>query len=98
MSDYMLNFVKPELIVLIPALYFIGIMFKNSKTINNKHIPIILAAIGVLLSLMWIVSTLDNFSISNIFNSIFVSIVQGVIVAGLSVYANQIIKQYKKKR
>lgn len=91
-----MDFIKPELFVLIPVLYFIGIGFKNTDKISDNFIPLLLGFCGIALALIWVLSTTDFISNKDIFNAIFTSIVQGVICAGLSVYCNQIYKQFKK--
>lgn len=45
--DYM-TYIKPELLVLIPVLVFIGYFLKQSEAVKDKLIPAILAAVGVL--------------------------------------------------
>ena len=51
--DYM-TYIKPELLVLIPALVFIGYFLKQSEAVKDKLIPAILAAVGVLLAALWV--------------------------------------------
>jgi len=48
------NFIKPELLILIPVLYFIGVAIKNTTLIKDKFIPLILGLIGIILSSLWI--------------------------------------------
>lgn len=80
----MTEYIQPELVILIPVLYLIGMGLKKAKVIPDKYIPIILGVVGVLLSIA--------------FNgeSIFTAITQGILCAGASTYANQIYKQIKK--
>ncbi len=81
------EFIKPELLVLVPVLYFIGIGLKTSK-VNNKYIPAILGAAGILLSVLYVCGT-SGFGMI----SLFTAITQGILCAGLSVYVNQLFKQ-----
>lgn len=90
------NYVKPELLVVAIVLYFIGIGVKNTEKISDKYIPIILGIIGILISAIYVVATSAFNGYQSVLMAIFTSIVQGILVAGLSVYANQIIKQAKK--
>jgi len=87
------NFIKPELLILIPVLYFIGVAIKNTTLIKDKFIPLILGLIGIVLSSLWILATEGT---ENIYMAIFVAITQGFLTAGASVYVNQLIKQSKK--
>ena len=90
------NYVKPELLVLAIVLYFVGMGIKNTEKISDKYIPVILGTLGILISAIYVVATSVFNGYQSILMAIFTSIVQGILVAGLSVYANQIIKQAKK--
>lgn len=90
------NYVKPELLVVAIVLYFVGIGLKNTEKISDKYIPIILGILGVIISAIYIVATSIFNGYQSVLMAIFTAIVQGIMVAGLSVYANQIIKQTQK--
>lgn len=47
--EQMMSYVKPELIVGAVVLYFIGIGLKQSQTIKDKYIPLILGLLGIVL-------------------------------------------------
>lgn len=91
-----IEYVKPELLVVAVALYFIGMSIKNTQAIKDKYIPSILGVIGIVLCALWVFSTTTTTGSQQIALAIFTSIIQGVLVAGLSTYVNQIIKQTKK--
>ena len=40
--EYLTEYLKPELLVLIPVLYFVGMGFKKSENVPDKHIPALL--------------------------------------------------------
>lgn len=90
-----INLIKPELLVLIPVLYTIGIGIKKSS-IPDKYIPFILGCISIFLSTLWVFSTNDIESWRNVLRAIFISVTQGILSAGASVYANQLYIQYQK--
>lgn len=90
------NYIKPELLVVAIVLYFIGMGIKNTEKINDKYIPIILGVFGVIISAIYIVATSIFNGYQSVLMAIFTAIVQGIMVAGLSVYANQLIKQTQK--
>lgn len=90
------NYIKPELLVLAIVLYFVGMGIKNTEKISDKYIPVILGTLGILISAIYVVATSVFNGYQSILMAIFTSIVQGILVAGLSVYANQVIKQAKK--
>lgn len=89
------EFIKPELLVLIPVLYFVGVAIKKSKC-KDSLIPFILGVTGVLLSGIYLFATDEINGTQAVATAIFTSITQGVLVAAASVYANQIIKQSQK--
>ena len=95
--DYILNYIKPELIAVALVLYFIGIGIKRTELIKDKFIPAILGGVGITLCLVWVFATCTCENIQEILMAIFTSIVQGILVAGLSTYVNQLIKQSGKK-
>jgi hypothetical protein len=90
------EFIKPELLILIPVLYFIGTAIKKSKVKNNK-IPFILGGIAILLSGIYLFAAEEIIGIQAVATAIFTAITQGVLCAAASVYANQIIKQSQKE-
>ena len=92
MEDLILNYVKPELLVLIPILYLIGLALKKASFIKDKFIPLILGILGVILVFVYLIS-IKGWSTE----LIGMSIVQGVLIAGGAVYGNNIIKQLIKR-
>lgn len=81
----------PELLVLVPVLYFIGMAVKHTEFILDKYIPLLLGFIGIALSVLYVGAVSGISAIG-----IFTAITQGVLVAGASVYVNQIVKQSRK--
>lgn len=90
------EYVRPELLVLAVVLYFIGMGIKNTEKIKDNYIPILLGALGVIISAIYVAATSVFDGYQSILMAIFTSIIQGILVAGLSVYANQLIKQAQK--
>lgn len=95
--EQIMNYVKPELVVVAIVLYFIGMALKQSQTVQNKYIPIILGVIGIIICGIYVVATCGLSGVQNVAMAIFTAIVQGILVAGLSTYVNQIIKQANKE-
>lgn len=94
--EQILNYVKPELVVVAIVLYFIGIGIKHTELIKDKFIPAILGVLGIVLCLIWVLATCTCITPQDIMMAIFTAIIQGVLVAGLSTYVNQLIKQRQK--
>ena len=94
--EQIMNYVKPELIVVAVVLYFIGMGMKQAQTVKDKYIPIILGGTGIVLCAIWVLATSQLGNGQDIAMAVFTAIVQGVLVAGLSTYINQIVKQSSK--
>lgn len=93
--DYM-NYVKPELLVLIPVLVFLGCVAKRSAVIKDKFIPALLAAAGVLLAGLYIMATTTLAAPQDVAQAVFTALMQGLLCAAGAVYADQCVKQSKK--
>ena len=91
-----MNYVKPELIVVAIVLYFVGMGLKKAEAVADKYIPLILGGVGIVLCAVWVLATGPLSTGQDIAMAIFTAIVQGILVAGLSTYVNQIIKQINK--
>lgn len=91
------DYIKTELLILVPVLYFLGTGLKKSK-LPDKWIPVTLGVSAVLLSAMWVVATADISGLQEAASAIFTAVTQGILVAGTSVYASQIYIQAKKEK
>lgn len=89
------EYIKPELLVLIPVMYLVGVAIKKSE-VKDKYIPWILGAISIVLSAIYTLATSDLNTAANILLAVFTAITQGVLIAGASVYVNQLVVQTKK--
>lgn len=85
------EYIKPELLILVPVLYGLGLIIKNTEKIKDNYIPAILGVVSLVLSCIYVISTEGFTGIS-----VFTAIVQGVLCVSAAVYANQIVKQIKK--
>lgn len=94
--EQIINYVKPELVIVAVVLYFIGMGLKKAQTIKDKYIPLILGAGGILLCAIYVIATSPLGTVQEIAMAVFTAIVQGILVAGLSTYVNQVIKQVNK--
>lgn len=77
------EYITQNALILIPVLYIIGMIIKGTEKISDKYIPIILLFFGVC-GTMGIMGINVN------------AVIQGVLVTGATVYANQLIKQKGK--
>lgn len=79
-----MTYISENALILIPALYIIGMVIRSAESIPNKYIPFILLIIGIISAML-----LLGFNAA--------SAVQGVLVTGAAVYTNQLFKQFNKK-
>lgn len=94
--EQIMNYVKPELIVVAIALYFLGMWLKQAAFVKDKYIPLVLGIVGIFVCGIWVMATATFATGQDIALAIFTAVVQGILVAGLSTYVNQIIKQIGK--
>ena len=90
------EYLKPELLILVPVLYLIGMGLKKAAWFKDSLIPVLLGACGVVLAAVWVFATADVSGGKAIATAAFTAVTQGVLCAGASVYANQIVKQAQK--
>lgn len=95
--EQIMNYVKPELLVVAIVLYFVGVGLKKAQTVADKYIPVILGVCGIGLCAIWVLATCRMETGQERAMALFTSIVQGILTAGLSTYVNQIIKQAGKE-
>ena len=78
------DYILDNALILIPAIYVIGAILKGTELIKDKYIPVILLPIGIVLGMILIGFDVNGF-------------IQGVLVTGVAVYANQLVKQALKE-
>lgn len=94
--EQIMNYVKPELVIVAIVLYFLGMWFKQAAFVKDKYIPLVLGIIGIFVCGIWVMANASFATAQDIALAIFTAIVQGIMVAGLSTYVNQLIKQAGK--
>lgn len=94
--EQILNYVKPELLIVAIVLYFIGMWLKQAAFIKDKYIPLVIGIVGIFVCAIWVSATSTFSTGQDIAMVVFAAITQGILVAGLSTYVNQIFKQLNK--
>ena len=79
--DFM-NYIVDQALILIPALYILGRVFKTSQ-LPDKYIPLVLLVIGITLSMFLTGLNVQSF-------------VQGILVTAAAVFTDQSAKQLAK--
>lgn len=82
--ENVLSYIVDTSLILVPVIYILGMMLKGTEKISDKYIPVILLPIGIILSIL-----VNGINAS--------SVIQGILVVGVSVYTNQLIKQTGKE-
>ena len=95
--DPIMEYVKPELMIVAVALYILGMFLKQTTMVLDKYIPVILGIVGIVLCAVWVFATTSVSSPQDIALAIFTAVIQGILVAGASTYVNQIVKQSGKE-
>lgn len=86
--EQMVVLIKPELFILVPVLNIIGMYIKKTGIIKSWAIPITLGVLGIIVSVL-ILSFERGFTPSVILDGI----LQGILAAGIAVYAHQLKTQ-----
>ena len=79
-----MNYIVDNCLILIPVLYIVATILKNLEFIKDKYIPLILLPIGIALAI-----AIKGIDVN--------SVMQGILVTGVTVYGNQIFKQINKE-
>ena len=80
------DYIKPELIVVAAALYFLDMGIRKSGVVKEKLVPLIIGVSGIAICA----------GAAGVAMAAFTSVTQGLIVAGVSIFAKQIIKGKEK--
>lgn len=86
------EYIRTELFVLVPVLYAFGLILKKSP-LQDWLIPFVLCGTGVLLSFAFFAGSGEPIG-----KTVFASVTQGVLCAACSVFANNLIKQFKQRK
>lgn len=82
--ENLMDYITESAVILVPALYILGMIMKGTDKIPDKYIPIILLILGIAGAIAFMGLSPQ-------------SVVQGILITGAAVYTNQLIKQAKKE-
>lgn len=80
-----LNYIVSEGLVMVPVLFILGEIIKRTELLNNKWIPLVLLIISV------------GFTPLLLGGYVATNIVQSILVAGATVFGNELVKQSGKE-
>lgn len=81
--ENLMSYVVDNALILIPVLYVLGAILKGAEKVEDKYIPVVLLPVGIVLAMLIVGFNVNGF-------------IQGILVTGATVYANQLIKQVNK--
>ncbi|MGV8153441.1 MAG: phage holin family protein [Alkaliphilus sp.] len=94
--NVIIEFIQPELFVLVVFLWVIGLFLKKAPSFKAEWaIPFILLLVSALITIPYIAIVGEKGFGADI---IIVGIIQAVLIAGTAVFGNELIKQSSKKR
>ena len=94
-DKYFTDYIRPELLALVPVLYIIGTWLKKS-TFRDENIPVFLGCVSIGLASLYVLASFSLNGIREWMTAIFTAITQGVLCAGAAVFTNQVLKQSSK--
>lgn len=95
--DILLEYIRPELLILVIVLYCIGMVLKASTYVKDELIPFILGTVSIILCALYIFAVTDiSGGYKTVLIACFEIIIQGILCAAGSVYFNQLFKQAEK--
>jgi len=77
--NMVLEFIKPELLLLIAVVWGMGLVVKASK-IENRFIPLVLCIITAALAALWVYATSTITGPQEMAMAVFIAITQGIII------------------
>lgn len=80
MNLNLMDYIVEQALILVPALYVLGMMLKNTEKIKDWTIPWILLVVGILGSIALIGLNVN-------------AVIQGILTAGAAVFGDQLVKQ-----
>lgn len=92
-TEQILSFISPALIVLVAVVYCLGVFLKSSK-VKDKHIPLILLPSSIVITIAYM-AFIQGAGINP--TVIVDGLIQGILIASIAVYGNQVIKQVRKE-
>lgn len=82
---YIDQYIKPEMLIVIPALLFLGWMMKETPRVPDWLIPYFNTVFGIIAGIAITASVIDGF-------------IQGILVSAMSVLIFNLYKQWKQKK
>lgn len=93
--EVLLQFIRPELLIVVVVLWALGFFLKKMPWFKQEWmIPFILLVVGILLTIVYLAIVLGEGFTSV---ALIVGIMQGIMIAALAVFGNELVKQLTVK-
>lgn len=92
------SLIQPELLALVPLLSALGTMLKRRESFPDEKIPLTLGGVSIAVAVLYVFATVPLGGVQSILHALLTGLLQGVLCAGASVYAHQLMCQSRKGR
>lgn len=86
------DYIKPELLILVFVLWYLGTLIKKSKQCKDWAIPFVLMLISIIMCSWYVIATTGMTLMA-----VWVGMMQGFVIAAVEGQGYQLFKQYTKK-
>lgn len=87
------EYIKPELLILVFVLWYIGTLLKKTEKVDDWKIPFILMLISIVMCVLWV------FSINGAsWLGLWVGLMQGLVIAAVEGQGYQLFKQLNDRQ
>ena len=94
MMEEIASYISPELLVLVPALFLVGMAIKRYGS-DDRVIPMVLGLLGMLLACLYGIATMK--AGDSVAMVLFTGLLQGIFCAAGAVYSHQCYHQMQKE-
>lgn len=93
-----MKYLSGEMIGLVPFIYLIGYMMKNSLKYPDEKILKGLLVITLVFTILMPLLAFDEYNVKNVLETVLNGFIQGILVTSVSVFGNQWKKQIDKEK
>ena len=94
MDINIMELIQVDLVILVVVIYVLGMFLKKIPNIADWTIPLVLLVVAVLLTVVYKGIALEE-GLTSV--TIVNGLVYGILIAGVAVFTNQVIKQTSKR-
>lgn len=94
MEFNLIELIQAELLILIAVVYVLGLFLKKIPNIPDWTIPVILLFAAIMLTVVYkAIALAEGFTPITFVNSV----IYGILIAGICVFGNQLVKQTRRQ-